>query len=641
MKVIIFSMLLFSVICLPDSHAQNSSHTDKSEGPDYKRPVAFLERPDPVRVREIAAMLPDKPRGTGMPCHQREVWDSLRNSGKYAGVLSEAWKMLQATFPPFDEDVYMGFFTKGDSQSGKDILHSRLRWLIALTWAECLENKGTYVPLLEQVIEEILSQKTWVYPRNYSEKNYGSLVELSTASHAHNLAQALYLLDDKLSPQTRKKILESLYTRAFNPLRETLETLNEDHPWLTSTNNWNAVCLSGVTGAALTVIPGREERAGFVAIAEKYARNYMAGFLEDGYCSEGIAYFNYGFGHYILLRENIWQATGGKIDLFEPGRIREIAEFGPGMEITWGVYPTIADCRLDARPAENILYYLSRNLGLGQAKYDTLSLAGAVEDLKADVMYVFPNTASETTPAPDHQEGYAGLRSWFEQAGVLTVRPAKGSSCRMGAVLKGGNNGEHHNHNDLGSFTIAVGGEKLVEDPGIIPYTARTFGPERYTYKTLASYGHPVPLIAGQEQQPGAQARAVILRADFTRIRDRLDMDITSAYKVPELKKFVRKFTYSREGKGALQVEDEFEFTTPQTVESALTIRAAWERAGPGKILLKRGKEQLLATIHAPGAVSIRSEEISEEGSVPYTRLGIRLDQPILAGTIRITFSTP
>ena len=40
--------------------------------------------------------------------------------------------------------------------------------------------------------------------------------------------------------------------------------------WFTVTNNWNSVCLAGVTGAALTLLADKEERAYFVAAAEKY-----------------------------------------------------------------------------------------------------------------------------------------------------------------------------------------------------------------------------------------------------------------------------------------------------------------------------------------------------------------------------------
>ena len=46
--------------------------------------------------------------------------------------------------------------------------------------------------------------------------------------------------------------------------------------------------------------------------------NFLKGFTPDGYCGEGTGYWNYGFGHYVLLSEEIRLATGGQIDLLCP-----------------------------------------------------------------------------------------------------------------------------------------------------------------------------------------------------------------------------------------------------------------------------------------------------------------------------------
>jgi len=593
--------------------------------------------PDMNRVKQIAALLNEKPSGFGNPCSDRATWNALKGSDKYISLLKEADLLLTKEMPAFDTDLYMGIFTKGDSQSGKDMLNQRLRWLVILCWAECLENNGKYLPKLEIVIRELLNQKTWVNPRNYSEKTYGGLVELSTASYAHNLAQASYLLGGKLGEATRKAILDELYIRAFNPVIATLNGKDKNHSWLTVTNNWNAVCLSGVTGAALTVIPDKTERARFVAIAERYIQNFIAGFHSDGYCSEGIGYYNYGFGRFINLRENVFKATGGSIDFFNNTKIKNIAGFLPNMEIINGTYPAIGDCPVDPRPGKNIVYYVSRNLDMGLSNYDNASFLGAKSDLVADVMYVFPNTASKKKPVKS-QHVYGGIRSYFNAAGILTVRPDPAGKGNMGAVLKGGNNNEHHNHNDLGSYTIAVGDEVMMGDPGLIPYTAKTFGPDRYDYKTLDSYGHPVPLIAGQEQQPGKQAQAKIIRADFTDARDDFEMDITSAYKLEGLKSIIRKFGYQRKDAITLEVKDEFAFDTPQTFETAIITRARWKQNAQGQIIFEGKKGKLLATVNTPGGFKIKEETISEENSIPYTRLGIVLNQPAATGTFTITY---
>lgn len=54
------------------------------------------------------------------------------------------------------------------------------------------------------------------------------------------------------------------------------------------------------------------------------------------------------------------------------------------------------------------------------------------------------------------QEGSDSLRAYYEKAGILVARPAKGSSCTLAVSAKGGNNAENHNHNDIGSMPSSV-----------------------------------------------------------------------------------------------------------------------------------------------------------------------------------------
>ena len=51
--------------------------------------------------------------------------------------------------------------------------------------------------------------------------------------------------------------------------------------------------------------------------------------------------------------------------------------------------------------------------------------------------------------------------------------------------MKGGHNAENHNHNDVGSFVVALGRATPLVDPGSEVYTARTFSPRRYDSNVL------------------------------------------------------------------------------------------------------------------------------------------------------------
>lgn len=605
------------------------------------KPVAVMAPLDMQRVAAITAMLPDAPKGFGKNYHDRAVWDKLYSDARYAKVIKTAEGYLTKTFPAWSDEQYMMYFTKGNRTEGEKMIGSRTAWLPPLVWAECLENKGRFIPAIQMVLTALVHQRSWSLPahdkgkQNIEGRNY--TVDLGAAGLAQSIAQALYLLDDKLPPQLRAEVLRQMDQHIFAPVLRSVATGNKDSYWLTVVNNWNSVCLAGVTGAALAAIPDKQERAKFVTIAERYSKNSIAGFTDEGYCTEGLGYYAYGFGHYILLREIILQNTNGMIDLFADPKIKRIAAYAPNLEIINNVYPSIADCHTGLKAPAAILWYCDRNLGLGLKRYDDLTFAGATTNLIDDVMHTFPNSASQSHVNGSVSVLAPGIRSYFKQAGVLIERPAAGSKAKLGAALKGGNNNEIHNHNDVGSFSIVVGDEMLMGDPGgPFVYTAKTFSADRYTYKSLASYGHPVPLVSGVQQQPGAEARAKIINTSFTDNQDVFTMDISSAYPVPDLTALVRTFTYDRDDTGSLTVKDGYGFKSSQPFEIAFITRAQWKQIAPDQIEFIGAKEKMIATIKAQVGFKVRSETI-EENSPKFTRIGIALD-PAQAGTVSVTF---
>jgi hypothetical protein len=630
-KVMLFLLLI--------AGSMVKGQTVKSTAYDNSKPVVLLQPLDMKRVQEIAAMLPEKPSGFGETYKDRKGWNRLLNTRKYAKLLKSADSSIKEPFPAWSDTDYLAYWTKGTSVPGKNMLQKRLAWLTMYVFAECLTDQGKYTKAVENAILELCRQKSWVNPtHDYNKVNFEGkkyLVELSAVSYAHHIAQALYLLDDKVDAKVKDEAIKALHMRVFDPVLNSVATGNKENFFLTNTNNFNAVCLSGTVGAAETVIKDKIERAKFIAIAERYHKNGVHGFLPDGYCTEGLGYYNYGFGHFVLLRETIYKSTNGQIDLFADPKVKLIADFLPKTVIIHGVFPSIGDCRPYTQPSAFILYYVNRNLGIDISDFKKTAFEGRSTELAESILAVFPEKISSREVQVKSKDNK--LRSYFDYAGVLTVRPGDNPNLDMGVAIKGGNNNEHHNHNDIGSFSIVVGDEVLMGDPGIIPYTSKTFGPERYTYKTIASYGHPVPLIAGKEQKPGAEAKANIISTNFTDAQDKLVMDIASAYPVTELKKLEREFTYNRTTKGFLTVTDNFSFSSEQSYETALITRGSWKQINTNEIEITGKKDKLMVTIISKDGFEIRSEELSEGGK-PYTRLAIRLLKPVKGGAISMNF---
>jgi len=600
--------------------------------------------PDPARVDEIAKMLPARQRGVGPTIDDREAWGNVAAAPQFSGAIPAAERLLKEPIPELTDELFLDFSKTGNRTRCQAVMGHRHGRIPTLALAECIENKGRFLAAIEEAIAALCSEKTWVMPaHDRSLENFeGRTVEidLAVAGLSWNLATADYWLGEKLSEKTRKLVRDELERRTFRPFEGMVTTGKPRMWWPTCTSNWNAVCLAGVNGAAQAMIEAPRRRAFFVASTEHYVQNFLQGFTPDGYCSEGVGYWNYGFGHYTMLAETIHQATGGKLDLFADPRVEKDALFAPRMEIVPGIYPAFADCGVGSRPGTPLEAFLSRRFGwkLAVEREGLLLDIGRVGSLFEFGLFGFPNSATAAPPKSGASlDPLKSLRDWFSDAGILICRHSSASERPFGAALKGGHNAEHHNHNDVGSYLVAVGRSTPLVDPGAEVYTARTFSGNRYESGVLNSFGHPVPRIAGKLQRPGREAAAKVVDTEFTDKADTLVLDLRAAYPVPDLAKLVRTFVFSREGHGSLTVIDEVELTKPQTFGTALVTMSDWKELSPGLLRVGDGAEAVDVAIAADGAkFRIEPVEIKEDlgGRRLPVRLGIELAAPVARATV-------
>ena len=349
------SILLFSLCFLVGFPAWQATAADKV--------------PDPVLVEKYAALLPEKPQGVGRPIGDRQAWQAVAKAPGFQGVVARAEKLLKTPMPELTDDDYLDYSRTGNRSRGERVLGQRHSRLPQLVLAECIEDRGRFLLAIEATIRAIAAEKSWTLPaHDGSLKNfYGTERDIDLASSAlsWNLATADFWLGGKLDAGLRKLVRSELDRRCFTPFRGYVLAGKPKLWWATATNNWNAVCLAGVAGSALAILDAPHERAFFAAAADQYIDNFLKGFAADGYCGEGLGYWNYGFGHFLLLSETLYQATGGKVDLIQRPKVRQIAQFGRRLEILPRIYPALADCDVAAQPSAAITAYVSRRFGLG------------------------------------------------------------------------------------------------------------------------------------------------------------------------------------------------------------------------------------------------------------------------------------
>ena len=607
------------------------------------QPAAQAAGPSKQRISVIAPLLKAAPAGFGRPIDDRKAWNALGRHEEYIKNIAEAEKLLTTPSPEQPDDLFLDFTRNGNRTRWQKVAGKRRGRLTTFVLAECVENKGRFLPAIESVVRELCAERTWVMPAHDSklENFHGKQIDIDLGSSAlgWQMATARYVLGAKLSDKTRQLMEDNVRRRILDPYRDMANGKRKYNWWMKTTNNWNAVCLAGVTGSALALEPSREERAFFVAAAEEYSKSFLRGFTSDGYCSEGLGYWNYGFGHYLMLSEEIYQATGGQIDLMAREEVKPPAMFGARIEIANGVYPAFADCAVSTQPSPLIMYFVSRRYRLGLTRWEQIDPVSMKGNLSQALMYSFPNSASQT-PLAAKPSLEVGERSWFDKAGIMICRPGDNAACRLAVALKGGHNAEHHNHNDVGSYVVALGSQALLLDPGAEVYTARTFGKDRYVSKVLNSYGHPVPVVAGQLQPAGKEAKTRVVETELKNDADRLVLDLSAAYSVPTLKKLQRTFVYSRSNAGALTVTDEVEFEQPESFGTAVVTLDDWKQLDDGSLLVYDFEEAVRVTIDCQGAAyDFVPEEIENPGKASPTRLGINLKQPTTKAVISVTIT--
>ena len=612
----------------------------------------ILNIPEPIapldagRIQQIETTLDANSGGPGQPLSTRETWGTLAQLKSFQEIVSAIVEIEDEPIPELTEGIYLDYVRTGKQTAYNTFERETRPRFVKLVLAECIDNKGRFLNAIHRMIQAFCAERTWVHsfhdPKLKNWRGKATEIDLRVASISWSLSTACHFLGDKLDAGIRKLVQQELERRLFQPFLLMLNghriMLNQSKSfsWLELCHNWNASCLGGVVSAALGMINSKDERARYIAAAERYSVNFLAGFLADGSCSEGIGYWSGGFGHFVMLSETIWQATHGAVDLLTDKRVKSIAQYGARLEIMPRTYPAFADCTPGTVPSADLMRFVSLRYGLGLQMWENADPKPS--NLQNVAIYSFPNSASEAHHTAKTSTN-RGLRSWFVDASLFVGRPYPTKLRALGVAFKGGNNAEFHNHNDLGSFVVAINGKLLLTDPGSEEYTSRTFSDHRYDSHLLNSYGHSVPIVAGALQHTGAVAQATAIQTSFDDEQDVVTYDLRSAYDVKDLKKLERTFLFCRRGLGHFMVSDDVQFLQPQLFGTALITTAQWWQLDLDCLIISNGKEVLQVEVQVEGSeFEIASERIEEEVRTEEhpIRIGINLTTPIECAVIKI-----
>lgn len=638
---------------------------DGAERERFRGPLAAAwgERGRARHLRDLLGDAPGLRSRAGVPSlRDRAAWCAV-DAPTCNRVRERAELERAAPWPQPLASQYARYFRDGNRTEYEDRVAQRQRRLTRAVLMAAMSPTGEEPFWLDECVDGIAllcEQSSWSWAAHddtFSARGRvvptidAPYLDLGAGEVAAQLAWADLVLGEALdarAPGLRERMRWEAQQRIIGPFLE-----RRDWHWLGldgNVHNWNPWIHGNVMTAALFLVDDRQRRADAVSLAIEGLDRYLAVLPPDGAIDEGFAYWWNGAGRALEMLQTLEQVTGGALDASDVPVVRELVRFPHRMHVAGDWYVNVADGPARARGDEpwHVPYHWGRRLHdadvvahAASNRHPGRPLADESAGLGRMLRALFDEAwrdAAPTAPSPVRH-------AWLPSVQVLVARESAGSAGGLTVAVKGGHNGEHHNHKDVGSFIVAADGRPLLVDAGQPTYTARTFGPDRYGIRTMQSGWHNTPAPGGLEQGAGAQFRATDVQRVAGETSDGLAMRLEAAYPLPPGSRWHRSVVLER-GSQSVDVRDSWRLPDP----GALAHRGAlihYLLAGPVTLVGDH------AVVENPGegrGLMLRwAAEQGDDGaaaSVIATLETWHLDDPLLRGVwgdrlTRLTLDVP
>jgi hypothetical protein len=541
---------------------------------------------------------------------EREGWDSLpghvRASLIQAGEagLEGEWKALLAT--RFLEYARIGNRVNYEAEN-----FGRRNRLITLALAECADGQGRFVDQIINGLWLVCEETYWGLPAHLMMQRMGSglpdaaepTVDLFAAETAAALAYIQYLLApqlDAISPLIRERIADEIQRRILTPNLE-----REDFGWMGFSemgrpNNWNPWVNSNWLACVLFIETDLERRRRAVGKIMRSLDYFIDAYPADGGCDEGPGYWMRAAGSLFDALELLYQATDGRVNVFDQPLIQEMGRFIYRVHIDGEYYINFADASAVIQPEGTLIYRYGQSIGdrdmmafgvwaergTKRVQSGGRSWSRPIESPMRWLRSIFSEAemieAETYTPQPRDV--------WLPIIQVMAARDQDRNGQGFYMAAKGGHNNESHNHNDIGEFVVFLDGLPLLVDAGVESYSRKTFSPQRYEIWTMQSAYHNLPTIDGIQQPPGEEfaARDVDYQADDRQAH--FTLDIARAYPpeagVTHWRRTIRLYSGQ-----SIEVEDAYELDhQPSSISLSLLTPSGVIFDRPGEIRLTQNE---------------------------------------------------
>jgi hypothetical protein len=472
-----------------------------------------------------------------------------------------------SAIPELPFSLYRRFEETGDRAAFEEAYFERRRRLAALALSVWLWSDAGHARALHEAIRAICEERAWALPAHLGgfltdprpDSPHGRALDLFACETAFAFAEIRTLLWECLPPEISERMRLETESRVLRPFL----SRREPWPWEEMRNNWCAVCAGSIGAAALYLVEDEGRLADVLARALPSLGRFMESFPEDGACLEGLGYWTYGVGFFLSFSELLRQATDDGIDLSANEKFSRIAAFQSKAYLGNSLTVSFADGEGNERFRIGLTAWISRAFP-DAGRPPSRSAASFSDDRHGRWCLCLRDLIWGRAPEPSLEAmEEPRAMSWLPESQWL-LYPAR-EKASISFAAKGGNNGEPHNHDDVGSFLLAVGSVQVLADFGRGEYTKDYFGEGRYRIFCVSSFGHSLPIIEGKGQLEGEARAARDVSFSSGEKGLSLSMDISRAYGDPSLHGLTRRFEF--DGGRILRLRDEYYFeSAPSSV---------------------------------------------------------------------------
>ncbi|MBQ9120172.1 MAG: heparinase II/III family protein [Lachnospiraceae bacterium] len=431
----------------------------------------------------------------------KKFWAEIEQTG-------EVLRMQE--LPKLTREDFFLFHETGNRLVYEKAYFGRRKFLTVFGILAEFRGKQEDVEKLEEILAEVCEERFWALPAHV---NFAHLdedtIDLFAAETAQTLAEMLEIFKDRLSRELIERVQGEIMRRVLIPFCSSTFPYSG---WETDRCNWSAVCAGSVGMAAIYMhrqgVLSEEWKEACIRRVCAALQCYLEGMEEDGACTEGLGYYNYGMSYYTAFAELLYEETKGNIRLMEQPKCEKIAAFQEKCYFGKGVSVSFSDGSARESFLPGLTAYLAHCYPATQTP--DYSVAHFLEDdacyrwimnernIRWLLQYAKEENAQTKVEAQTLTAAYLPSAQW------MICKDKHGN----GFAAKGGHNAESHNHNDIGHFLCVYDGSMLLADLGAGEYTRDYFGAGRYEILCNRSLGHSVPLINDCEQCAGGEYRA-------------------------------------------------------------------------------------------------------------------------------------